>query len=86
MKLLAFETATEALSVAVWFDGEVRERFELAPRRLGMQCDAVDRLRYRVVQVARQALPLFENHLVLRPGDRLLLHSPSAPFHAKYVP
>ncbi len=33
MKLLAIETATEACSVAVWVDGEVRERFELAPRR-----------------------------------------------------
>jgi tRNA threonylcarbamoyladenosine biosynthesis protein TsaB len=33
MRLLAFETATEACSVAVWVDGEVRERFEVAPRR-----------------------------------------------------
>jgi tRNA threonylcarbamoyladenosine biosynthesis protein TsaB len=33
LKLLAFETATEACSVAVWIDGEVRERFEIAPRR-----------------------------------------------------
>jgi tRNA threonylcarbamoyladenosine biosynthesis protein TsaB len=33
MRLLAFETATEACSVAVVVDGEVRERFELAPRR-----------------------------------------------------
>ena len=33
MKLLAFETATEACSVAVHVDGEVRERFEIAPRR-----------------------------------------------------
>lgn len=33
MKLLAFETATEACSVAVSVDGEVRERFEIAPRR-----------------------------------------------------
>jgi tRNA threonylcarbamoyladenosine biosynthesis protein TsaB len=33
MKLLAFETATEACSVAVWVDGEVCERFEVAPRR-----------------------------------------------------
>ena len=33
MKLLAFETATEACSVAVWVDGEVCERFEIAPRR-----------------------------------------------------
>src|SRR5262245_238384 len=33
MKLLAFETSTEALSVAVSIDGQVRERFELAPRR-----------------------------------------------------
>lgn len=33
MKLLAFETATEACSVALWIDGEVSERFEIAPRR-----------------------------------------------------
>jgi tRNA threonylcarbamoyladenosine biosynthesis protein TsaB len=33
MKLLAIETATEACSVALSIDGEVRERFEIAPRR-----------------------------------------------------
>ncbi|MEO5628543.1 MAG: tRNA (adenosine(37)-N6)-threonylcarbamoyltransferase complex dimerization subunit type 1 TsaB [Thermomonas sp.] len=33
MKLLALETATEACSVAVLVDGEVIERFEIAPRR-----------------------------------------------------
>lgn len=33
MKLLAFETSTEACSVAVFADGAVRERFEVAPRR-----------------------------------------------------
>jgi tRNA threonylcarbamoyladenosine biosynthesis protein TsaB len=33
MKLLAFETATEACSVALWIDGEVRERFGIAPRQ-----------------------------------------------------
>ncbi|MEZ0469369.1 tRNA (adenosine(37)-N6)-threonylcarbamoyltransferase complex dimerization subunit type 1 TsaB [Luteimonas salinilitoris] len=33
MILLAFETATEACSVALWNDGDVLERFELAPRR-----------------------------------------------------
>lgn len=33
MKLLAFETATEACSVALYVDGQVRERFEIAPRR-----------------------------------------------------
>src|SRR5690606_9755916 len=33
MKLLAFETSTEACSVAVWNDGAVAERFEIAPRR-----------------------------------------------------
>lgn len=38
MKLLAFETATEACSVALWIDGEVRERFEVAPRRHAELC------------------------------------------------
>lgn len=33
MKLLAFETATEACSVALYLDGDVIERFEMAPRR-----------------------------------------------------
>lgn len=33
MKLLAFELATEACSVALWIDGELRERFAVAPRR-----------------------------------------------------
>ncbi|MCL7713381.1 tRNA (adenosine(37)-N6)-threonylcarbamoyltransferase complex dimerization subunit type 1 TsaB [Stenotrophomonas mori] len=33
MKLLALETATEACSVALQVDGQVRERFEIAPRR-----------------------------------------------------
>ena len=33
MRLLAIETATEACSVAVLVDGEVHERFEIAPRR-----------------------------------------------------
>lgn len=33
MKLLAFETSTEACSVAVWDDGALLERFEIAPRR-----------------------------------------------------
>ncbi len=33
MKLLAFETATEACSVALYVDGQVLERFEVAPRR-----------------------------------------------------
>ena len=33
MILLAFETATEACSVAVWKHGQVRERHEVAPRR-----------------------------------------------------
>lgn len=32
MRLLAIETATEACSVAILVDGDVRERFEIAPR------------------------------------------------------
>lgn len=32
MKVLAVDTATEACSAAIYIDGEIRERFELAPR------------------------------------------------------
>jgi tRNA threonylcarbamoyladenosine biosynthesis protein TsaB len=31
--LLAFETSTEACSVALWIDGDLRERFGVAPRQ-----------------------------------------------------
>ena len=45
MKLLAIDSATEACSTALWLDGEVISRFELAPRRhtelLLPQVDAV---------------------------------------------
>ena len=33
MKLLALDTATEACSAALWDDGAVLERYQLAPRR-----------------------------------------------------
>jgi tRNA threonylcarbamoyladenosine biosynthesis protein TsaB len=33
MNLLAFETSTEACSVALWRDGSIVERFKVAPRR-----------------------------------------------------
>ncbi len=33
MKLLAFETTTEACSVALYVEGEVRSRFDVVPRR-----------------------------------------------------
>ena len=32
-RILALETATEACSVALWIEGEVLDRFEVAPRR-----------------------------------------------------
>jgi len=33
MRILAIDTVTEACSAALWFDGEVRERFAVEPRR-----------------------------------------------------
>ena len=33
MRLLALETATDACSVALWLEGEILQRFELAPQR-----------------------------------------------------
>jgi tRNA threonylcarbamoyladenosine biosynthesis protein TsaB len=33
MRILALDTATEACSVALWLDGAILERFEIAPRR-----------------------------------------------------
>ncbi|CAK0776331.1 tRNA threonylcarbamoyladenosine biosynthesis protein TsaB [Gammaproteobacteria bacterium] len=36
MKLLAIETSTDACSCALWIAGELRERFEIAPRNHGM--------------------------------------------------
>jgi tRNA threonylcarbamoyladenosine biosynthesis protein TsaB len=33
VKLLAIDTVTEACSAALWLDGEVQERFEIAPRQ-----------------------------------------------------
>ncbi len=33
MKLLAIDTATEACSAALWVDGEIVERFDIAPRQ-----------------------------------------------------
>lgn len=35
MKILAIETSTDACSCALWLDGELRERFEIAPRAHG---------------------------------------------------
>ena len=34
-KIIAFDTATAACSAALWLDGDVAQRFELAPRRHG---------------------------------------------------
>ncbi len=35
MKLLALETSTDACSCALWIDGTLQERFEIAPRQHG---------------------------------------------------
>jgi len=35
MKLIAIETSTDACSCALWLEGELRERFEIAPRNHG---------------------------------------------------
>jgi tRNA threonylcarbamoyladenosine biosynthesis protein TsaB len=44
MKLLAFDTATEACTAAVWLDGNVRERFELGTRHAERLLPMVDEL------------------------------------------
>jgi tRNA threonylcarbamoyladenosine biosynthesis protein TsaB len=45
MKILAFDTATEACSAALWLDGEIVERYEVAGRehtqRLALQVSAL---------------------------------------------
>jgi hypothetical protein len=46
----------------------------LIPRPLGMQGDAVEGLDHRVVQVAGQALPLFQHRLVLGRGAQPLFN------------
>jgi len=38
LKLLAFETATEACSVALYIDGQISQRVEVAPRRHAELC------------------------------------------------
>ncbi len=35
MKLLAIDTSTDACSAALWLDGEVRQRYQVAPREHG---------------------------------------------------
>ena len=35
MKLLAIDTSTDACSAALWLDGEVRQRYQIAPREHG---------------------------------------------------
>lgn len=44
MKLLAFDTATEACSAALWLDGEVHERFELGTRHAERLLSMIDEL------------------------------------------
>ncbi len=42
MKLLAFDTATDACTVAVWIDGAVYERFEVGTRHSGRILTLID--------------------------------------------
>jgi tRNA threonylcarbamoyladenosine biosynthesis protein TsaB len=56
MKLLAIETATEACSVALYLDGEVREDFRIAPREhaslvLGMAENLLAEAELKVAQM-----------------------------------
>ena len=35
LKLLAIDTSTDACSAALWLDGDVRQRYQVAPREHG---------------------------------------------------